>query len=539
LGYEWVELAFLRAAYIADREGMNVRLYYNDFGLDGLAKATAVAAMVGDINERHAGVRPDGRLLIEGIGMQGHYNMNTNIDNVAYNIRSFARLGVMVSITELDISMLVTDPSGFLTREQEIQQAQIYAQLFTVLRRYAAGVATVDSPYPRVVERVTFWGTNDGNSWRGGSRPLLFNPLDENGEITAKYALLAVLDPERFLENFPIYVAEPVVIPGVTVFDEDTDGFAGMNIIFGEAFAPQAGATYRIFVEYMIRGTFGLSAHFLEGGNIHRYGQRGMAYVGGNEVTTPVAAGLPATFAASPGAVNGSRAWLRAEFSLEHDGIALRGMDGGNGIEFVQVIIYEAGNPHRPLVNWPQGVSEPGGAGTHGIEVSSLARGDAHSGANIIIGSGRDVWPFADAPEEGVEYRAFVPQAGTTYRISFNVTSQGTNGWRVRWIPGLGGETYTTADAAIVNNHPFPMDATADIIPAHFNIGGQMGETYTLVTDITLDGAQEYMGLIGNIALRGTGGGNAFDINWVRIERLTGGVGSSVEALLAFYPYGI
>ncbi|MCL1843653.1 MAG: endo-1,4-beta-xylanase [Defluviitaleaceae bacterium] len=536
LGYEWVELAFLRAAYIADREGMDVLLYYNDFGLDGLAKATAVAAMVQDINERHAGVRPSGRLLIEGIGMQGHYNMNTNIDNVAYNIRRFAALGVMVSITELDISMLVTDPSGFLTPEQEILQGQIYAQLFQVLRRYAAGPATEGSAYPRVVERVTFWGTNDGNSWRGGSRPLLFNPVNSAGEITGKQALLAVLDPDAFLEINPIIPPEPVVIPGVYEFYEDADGFTGINIVPGEAFTPQPGATYRLFVEYMIRGTFGMEAHFLDG-----QAYEGMSpLVGGSD--GPVAQGLPAVFAASPGAVNGSQAWLHAEFSFEDDSpfydIALRGLHGESGIEFVQVQIYRVGDGvSQLLVNWPHLVPEGGGEGTQGVHVHSMGRGDAFSHANILIGSGRDIWPFADAYEDGL--RAFEPEPGVTYRLSFNVTSQGTTGWRIRWIPGTGGETYTTADAAIVNNHPVAMDDIAYVIPAHFNIGGVMGETYTLVVEITLDGAEEYMGLIGNIALRGTGGGNAYEINWVRIERLEGGPGSDVTELLAFYPYGI
>ena len=575
LGYEWVELAFLRAAYIADREGMDVVLYYNDFGLDGLAKATAVAAMVAEINDRHANLRPNGRKLIEGIGMQGHYNMNTNIENVAYNIRRFAALGVRISITELDISMLVTCPSGFLTPEQEILQAQIYAQLFQVLRRYAAGEATEGSGLPRVVERVTFWGTNDGNSWRGGSRPLLFNPINDDGEITAKYALLAVLDPDRFLELHPVAPPEPIVITGVYAFTEGEDGFTGINIILGEAFTPKEGATYRLFVEYMIRGTFGLEARWIYDNSRDNFTENdlfmrqlgGPASVGGSP-DAPISR-IPARFIAGQGAVNGSSAWLNASFrvSSPHDemgtlegaggmvgyfsipghdlafdepfpNIALRGLDGENGIEFVQVQLYRVGDDIRPdelLINWPELVPEPTLEGTQGIYVFSLARGDNFSSANIIIGSGRDVWPFADAPEYGDDYRAFAPAPGGTYRISFNVTSQGTNGWRVRWIPGLGGETYTTADAAIVNDHPFAMDAVADIIPAHFIIGGEAGETYTLITEITLNPTEEYMGLIGNIALRGTGGGNAFDINWVRIEKIT----NDQTELLAFYPYGL
>jgi hypothetical protein len=362
-------------------------------------------------------------------------------------------------------------------------------------------------------------------------------------------------------------------------FTLDKDGFTGINIILGEAFTPQHGATYSLFAEYMIRGTFGLEARWIYDNSRDNFTENdlfmrqlgGPASVGGSPDAP--ASRIPARFIAGQGAVNGSSAWLNASFRVSSpddemgtaegaDGmvgyfsvlgydlafdepfpnIALRGLDEENGIEFVQVRLYrigEGGRPNELLINWPELVPEPSLEGTHGIYVFSLARGDSFSSANIIIGSGREVWPFADAPEYGPDYRAFDPVAGVTYRISFNVTSQGTNGWRVRWIPGLGGETYTTADAAIVNNHPFAMDATADIIPAHFIMGGAPGETYTLVTEITLDGAEEYMGLIGNIALRGTGGGNAFEINWVRIERLTGGTGSDVAELLAFYPYGV
>lgn len=71
--------------------------------------------------------------------MQGHYNRNTNIDNVAYNIRRFAEIGVMVSITELDISRIITDPSGFLTPKQEIQQAADVRTVFPCVAQIRRG----------------------------------------------------------------------------------------------------------------------------------------------------------------------------------------------------------------------------------------------------------------------------------------------------------------------------------------------------------------------------------------------------------------
>ncbi len=89
-----MELAFVKAAEVVDAHGWDVKLTYNDFGLDSPpAKARVVYEMVKDINARHAGERPGGRPLIEVIGMQGHYNLATDVTAVEQNIRLFASLG--------------------------------------------------------------------------------------------------------------------------------------------------------------------------------------------------------------------------------------------------------------------------------------------------------------------------------------------------------------------------------------------------------------------------------------------------------------
>jgi GH35 family endo-1,4-beta-xylanase len=84
LGSDWVELAFLKAAEVVDAAGWDVKLTYNDFGLDSPAKARVVYEMVKDINERYEGVRPNGKPMIEVIGMQGHYNLDTDVAAVRW-----------------------------------------------------------------------------------------------------------------------------------------------------------------------------------------------------------------------------------------------------------------------------------------------------------------------------------------------------------------------------------------------------------------------------------------------------------------------
>ena len=174
IGPEYIEILF-KAAREADPEAM---LYYNDYNLDNRNKALAVYNMVKEINEHNPNV--GGRPLIDGIGMQGHYRVKTNPDNVAASLERFAALGVEISITELDVQAGV---NSIFTPEQALEQGVAYARLFALFRKYAA-----------VVGRVTIWGLDDGSSWRRDTSPTLF---DRN--LQAKPAFFGALNPAAFL----------------------------------------------------------------------------------------------------------------------------------------------------------------------------------------------------------------------------------------------------------------------------------------------------------------------------------------------------
>ena len=179
---------------------------------------------------------------------------------------------------------------------------------------------------------------------------------------------------------------------------------------------------------------------------------------------------------------------------------------------------------------------------------SEFAR-DSRTNFDIIIGSGTDVWPYAEGQALGG--RAFEPIPGATYRITYNVTSSdlawGT-GWNVRWMTVACGNVfrgtrtephgssgfamfintaYTHADSeairAAVNDHPLAPGEVATAIPAAFRNGFTAGGTYTLVLEITLDGEQGPDGLIGNIILESTGGGSDWWVNWATVELLSYG----------------
>lgn len=382
LGWEWVELAFVRAAKVVDENGWDCKLYYNDFGLEG-TKAEAAYAMVKDINERYKGHRPNGKPLIEGVGIQGHFNMNTKMKDVEAAVALLATLpDVSLSFTELDVEYL---NEGTLTPEQSVAQAQKYAQLFQICKNYAAGTANTTGN-PKVVERVTFWGTDDGGSWKGTGLSTLFSAPNDEGQITAKEALLGALYPEEYLEKYPAPADE-----------DDT-------------------------VKYSVPGVY----------------------------------------------------------------------------------------------------------------VYSLSRGDSWSGANIILGNDDSKWPWStgiggdDVDEALFNDVAFVPEKDAVYRLSVNYTALGTMGVRVRWIKDNTNGSYTAKDSQVVKTPPYDTNLSpndvATMVPAHFNSGMVNAGTYVLVTEIKLDGSLPADDLIGNLAIRGSLGGNAYEINWIKMEKVGGDV---------------
>lgn len=163
-------------------------LYYNDYNENEAWKREAMALMAEELNEKWKTDRRNtqpGRLLVEALGMQAHYwTDNLDVNTVEAAIARFVKAGVKVGITELDIpyGSYFNQHSTPLTKEEELLQARLYAQLFRVYKKYADHI-----------ERVTFWGKADSQSWRAQGSPLLFDKA-----FAAKQAFYAVIDPEGF-----------------------------------------------------------------------------------------------------------------------------------------------------------------------------------------------------------------------------------------------------------------------------------------------------------------------------------------------------
>ena len=191
----------VKAFQFAHEADPDAELYYNDYSIENAAKRDGAVRLIRSLQA--AGIP------VHAMGLQDHNNMTfPTVEQLDTTIAAFAALGVKVNITELDIDLLpraarrpgadLADTAGYQQRlnpysaglPDSVQQAlaRRYADLFQVYWKHRDAI-----------ERVTFWGVADGDSWlnnwpvRGrSSYPLLF---DRQG--SPKPAFEAVLNVSR------------------------------------------------------------------------------------------------------------------------------------------------------------------------------------------------------------------------------------------------------------------------------------------------------------------------------------------------------
>jgi len=180
IGDDYMEKAF-RYAHKADPKA---QLYYNDYSLENEAKRKGALELVRKLQAKG--------VPITGVGLQDHVSLDSpSTEQIDTTIREFAKLGVKVMITELDVDLLPW-PGSNLTADvslraaadpklnpyanglpDEVQQAlsKRYADLFGTYAKHCG-----------TVTRVTFWGVTDKESWKNDwpirgrtNYPLLFD----------------------------------------------------------------------------------------------------------------------------------------------------------------------------------------------------------------------------------------------------------------------------------------------------------------------------------------------------------------------------
>ena len=177
---------FIAKAFQFAREAdPNALLFYNDYSCVDEGKRERIYNMVKKMKD--AGVP------IDGIGMQGHYNIYfPSEEQLEKAIVRFKELVNHIHITELDLRMnqeMGGQLQGFSRGEAKpipaymnTLQTDQYARLFKVFRKHKD-----------VIDCVTFWNLGDRDSWLGvNNHPL---PFDENYRPKACYRAIRNFDP--------------------------------------------------------------------------------------------------------------------------------------------------------------------------------------------------------------------------------------------------------------------------------------------------------------------------------------------------------
>lgn len=175
---------FIKKAFIYAREAdPDVLLFYNDYNAADPAKRDRIYNMVKSMKEEG--------VPIDGIGMQGHYNIyGPSMEDVDAAITKYATIVKHIHITELDIRaneemgghLQFSRGGGEISQVVKTLQEDQYARLFKVLRKHKD-----------VVKNVTFWNLSDRDSWLGARNYPL--PYDENYKPKRVYSIIKDFDP--------------------------------------------------------------------------------------------------------------------------------------------------------------------------------------------------------------------------------------------------------------------------------------------------------------------------------------------------------
>jgi endo-1,4-beta-xylanase len=169
-GTKYIEQAF-RWAREADPKAL---LFYNDYNAETInPKSDAIYAMAKDFKSRG--------VPLDGIGLQMHVNLKTNLSRLGENIQRLTDLGIQVHITELDVAIPLNPDGAPIDPEALQKQAKIYGEIASTCLRFKGCTA------------IQTWGITDRYSWIPGSskgKNGLALPLDRDYQPKPAYAAL-------------------------------------------------------------------------------------------------------------------------------------------------------------------------------------------------------------------------------------------------------------------------------------------------------------------------------------------------------------
>ena len=179
IGEDYIAKAF-QYAHEADPQA---QLNYNDYSIENEAKRNGAVALIRKLQAQG--------IPVSTVGIQGHDSLDwPSADLEDATITAFAALGVKVAITELDVDVLPSawSPTADVTLNVKSDPKinpypnGLPDDVQKALAKQYAGLFAVYLKHRDVVNRVTFWGVTDGDSWKNNwpvmgrtDYPLLFD----------------------------------------------------------------------------------------------------------------------------------------------------------------------------------------------------------------------------------------------------------------------------------------------------------------------------------------------------------------------------
>lgn len=220
-GDEFIAKAF-EFAREADPKAL---LFYNDYNAADPAKRDRIFNMVKKMKD--AGVP------IDGIGMQGHYNIyGPSIEDVDAAITKYATLVDHIHFTELDVR--INEEMGGQLRFSRGEAKPVAPYIDALLEAQYANLFKVFRKHKNVIKNVTFWNLSDQDSWLGvNNYPL---PFDKNFKPKKAYYAIKnfnpALDNAVIKEDFKPSVCNQ---PGQEYPMVNSQGYARFRVVAPDA----------------------------------------------------------------------------------------------------------------------------------------------------------------------------------------------------------------------------------------------------------------------------------------------------------------
>ncbi|MGN0280891.1 MAG: bifunctional endo-1,4-beta-xylanase/feruloyl esterase [Prevotella sp.] len=203
----------------------NAKLFYNDYNAAQPAKRDRIYNMVKKMKAAGA--------PIDGIGMQGHYNIyGPSMDDFEAAIKKYKEIVSEVQITELDLRtneemggqlQFSRGKGGEVPEYIKTLHETQYTRLFRVLRNNKDAITN-----------VTFWNLSDADSWIGADNYPL--PIDKNLKYKKVYYSIKNFDPkmdrQMIKEDFR---PSPMNQPGQQYPMVNSQGYARFRVVAPDA----------------------------------------------------------------------------------------------------------------------------------------------------------------------------------------------------------------------------------------------------------------------------------------------------------------